>query len=311
MEPWQFAQRQSLPLDAKIIHSEQVIRAWWDHFDGQVCVAFSGGKDSQVLLHLVRSIYPGTKAVFADTGLEFPEVKQVVANTPNVTIVRPDKTFKQVIEEYGYPVVSKSTARNIRDCQNPTSRNEATRRLRLTGIKRDGTKGSSDATIPKKWKYLVDAPFKISDRCCDFLKKAPLKKIQKELGLYPFVGTLAAESSTRKNTYLKHGCNMFEAKQPVSLPLAIWTDQDIIQYIIRHDIKVASVYGEIVKDNKGGFKFSDLQRTGCVFCAFGAHLEKAPNRFQQLKVSHPKLHKYCMEDLDMKKVLQYLKIPYD
>ena len=68
-------QMQALPLSAKINMTKLRIRAWVDEFgiDG-VYVSFSGGKDSTVLLHICREMYPDIKAVFVDTGLEYPEI---------------------------------------------------------------------------------------------------------------------------------------------------------------------------------------------------------------------------------------------
>jgi len=66
-----------------------------------VYVSFSGGKDSTVLLHLVRSLYPEVPAVFCDTGLEFPEIKEFVRNTPDVTTIRPTMSFRKVLEIMG------------------------------------------------------------------------------------------------------------------------------------------------------------------------------------------------------------------
>lgn len=88
------AQRQSLPLEAKIEMSKKRIREWYEHYDGDVYVAFSGGKDSTVLLHLVRSMYPDVEAVFSDTGLEYPEIREFVKTIDNVTWVKPKKNFK-------------------------------------------------------------------------------------------------------------------------------------------------------------------------------------------------------------------------
>ena len=103
----------ALPLDAKILKSKQRIREWYYHFGGKVYVSYSGGKDSTVLLHLVRSIFPDVPAVYCDTGLEYPELKASVRSIENCEIIRPKKTFTQVITEYGYPIVSKDVAEAI------------------------------------------------------------------------------------------------------------------------------------------------------------------------------------------------------
>ena len=84
MESWQLIQRQGLPLEAKITHTKNVIRQWYDYWEGNVYVAFSGGKDSTVLLHIVREVYPDVPAIFSNTGLEYPEVVQFVKKTENV-----------------------------------------------------------------------------------------------------------------------------------------------------------------------------------------------------------------------------------
>ena len=89
-------QKQSMPLPAKIIMTENRIRQWYDHWRGQVFISFSGGKDSTVLLHIARRLYPNIKAVFVDTGLEYPEVRELVHTWDNVDIIRPKKTFRQV-----------------------------------------------------------------------------------------------------------------------------------------------------------------------------------------------------------------------
>lgn len=103
--------RQALPLDVKVRMTQQRIREWVNEFgiDG-VYVSFSGGKDSTVLLHIVRQIYPDMRAVFVDTGLEYPEIREFVKTFENVEWLKPTMTFKQVIEKYGYPFISKEVA---------------------------------------------------------------------------------------------------------------------------------------------------------------------------------------------------------
>ena len=107
-------QLQSLPLEIKIRLTQARIRQWVNEYgeDG-VYVSFSGGKDSTVLLHIVREMYPNIPAVFVDTGLEYPEIRDFVKTFDNVEIVKPKKTFKKVIERYGYPFINKEVALKV------------------------------------------------------------------------------------------------------------------------------------------------------------------------------------------------------
>ena len=249
---------------------------------------------------IARELYPDIKALYVDTGLEYPEVKQFVKTWDNVDIVRPKMNFREVLNNYGYPVISKEQSQYIYDYRNTNS--EKLKKIRLEGNKWGRGK------ISKKWLYMIDAPFKISDKCCNVMKKAPAKNYEKETGRMPIVGTLAEESSLRMTHYLKEGCNAFDSKRPKSTPLGFWTNQDILQYIKENNIKIPTVYGEIVKDN-GTLKTTGCDRTGCIYCAYGCHLEEE-NRFLRLEQTHPKLHQYCMENLGMKDVLEYMNIAY-
>lgn len=105
-------QLQQLPLQAKITRAEQLIKEWYEHFDGQVCISFSGGKDSTVLTDLVHGIYPDVPLVFANTGLEYPEI-QKFAREMGAEFVRPKMSFSEVISTYGYPIISKEVAEAI------------------------------------------------------------------------------------------------------------------------------------------------------------------------------------------------------
>ena len=103
---------QALPLERKIQISQARIIEWYQHWKGQVCVSFSGGKDSTVLLHLVHQIYPDVKAVFVNTGLEYPEIQRF-AMEKGADIVTPSLRFNEVITTYGYPLIGKEVAEAI------------------------------------------------------------------------------------------------------------------------------------------------------------------------------------------------------
>ena len=148
------------------------------------------------------------------------------------------------------------------------------------------------------------------------MKKKPAKKYEKETGNKAILGTMACESQARKTAWLKNGCNAFDSKRPISQPMSFWTEQDVLRYIKEFKIHYASVYGEIKQDENGKYYTTGYNRTGCVFCGFGCHLEKEPNRFQRLKETHPKLWNYCMKPWDegglgMKEVLDYIGVKYE
>ncbi len=299
-------QRQSLPLNLKIEMSKRRIKEFYDHFDGKVYVSFSGGKDSTVLLHLIRSLYPEVPAVFVDTGLEYPEVKNFVKSFDNVTILRPKMPFNKVITEYGYPVISKEVAQSIEENRrNPDGYTKKKFDSNSDYVKKYGSRYDLS-----KWIPLRDSDIKISSQCCKIMKKTPAKKFEKETGLKPFIATMAIESNLRKQEYLKKGCNSFESKRPASTPLGFWTEQDILQYIKENNLPCCSVYGEILQDKKGKFYTSKAKRTGCMFCMFGVHSEKSPNKFELMRETHPKLHDYCINKLGCGKVLDFIGVKY-
>lgn len=294
---------QNYPLELKIEKTKLRIKEWYEYYNGEVYVSFSGGKDSTVLLDIVRSVYPEVEAVFSDTGLEFPEIREFVKSKENVTIIKPEKNFKQVITEKGYPIVSKSVANCVRLAKKNIEDGKETLRVRqIRGLEK-GSKFNKG-----KWEFLLDAPFKISEQCCDELKKKPMKKFQKQSGKVPFVATMASEGGVRKEAYLKTGCNAFNIGK--SQPMGFWTEQDVLEYIVVNDLEIASVYGDIIKNDKGLWETTGEKRTGCVFCGFGCHLEKEPNRFQRLKITHPNLYNYCINKLNMGEVLDYIGVKY-
>jgi 3'-phosphoadenosine 5'-phosphosulfate sulfotransferase (PAPS reductase)/FAD synthetase len=301
----------SLPWENKVLIAQTRILEWHVRNEGNTYVSVSGGKDSCVLLHLVRQQFPDTPAVYADTGLDLPEVKAHALSLGNVTVVKPRMSFRKVIENYGYPVGTKDVAKIVKGY-----RAGAEWAIKsFEGLRADGTP-SAFRDGYKRWKYLADAPFKISDDCCRISKEEPLKKYEKETGRLPYIGTLASESVRRRQSWQKNGCNAFGGSHPRSAPLSIFTEQDILRYIRFYSVPIASVYGDISEDKKGRLSLSGVARTGCAYCCFGAHLDKEPNRFQRMALTHPKLYEYCLRDWDcgglgLRRVMEYVGIPYE
>lgn len=271
-------ERQSWSLEQKIDHSLGTINAFVNRMGGldKVYISFSGGKDSTVLFHLARRLYPNILGVFSNTGNEYPEiiqfVKEQIRGGYNVQIIRPKLTPRQVWAQYGFPLVSKQVSERVHNVRiNPNS-NRAKKCM-----------GEGFWSIPQKWRFLNDEPFETSDMCCDKLKKEPIHKFEKESGRSPMIGILASESLQRERKYIfDGGCNVFsEGGRSYSFPLAIWTESDIWAYIEKFNLPIAEIY------HKG------LDRTGCMGCGYGA-CRKDDMRFDILRKTHPKCYDMVM-----------------
>lgn len=325
MKFWQLQQMQALDLNIKIKKSLLRIKEWLDYWDDMAYISFSGGKDSTVLLDLVKRVNPNIPIVFCNTGIQFPEIrrfvyrfienqqekrvinkygyKQEYFKKDNFIIIYPKYSFRDVVEQYGYPVISKEQAQYIYAYNNSNS--IYVKKRVLYGNDKNSYR------ISNKWLFLLNAPFKISDKCCKIMKVSPFIRYEKETNRKPFVGTLVGESSFRLNSFLRNGgCNSFESKRPMSKPLSFWTEHDILNYIRLNKVPYSKIYGDIVKNRSGELMTTGRDRTGCIYCGFGVHLESEPNRFQKMKRTHPRLYNYCMYKLGMANVLEYISVPY-
>lgn len=180
-----------------------------------------------------------------------------------------------------------------------------------------------------KYKFFMDAPFEISNLCCSVMKKEPAHRYSRQTGRKAITAQMAEESRLRTQKWLLTGCNGFDMKSPISNPMAFWREQDVLRYIKENNIPLASVYGEIVTDYEqeceGQMDLADLglaedvrplkttgcNRTGCMYCGFGCHLEASPNRFERMKITHPKQYDFIMRPweeggLNYKEVIDWI-----
>lgn len=309
---------QSLPLDIKVRLTQQRIHEWVREYgeDG-VYVSFSGGKDSTVLLDIVRGLYPNVPAVFVDTGLEYPEIREFVKTVDNVVWLKPDMPFNKVIRTYGYPVIGKEISHKIYYAK----KGAKWAKKYVEGFDCYGNKGSRYSI--ERYAYLLNAPFDVSDYCCTVMKKRPTAQYSKSTGRMPFVGTMAQESLMREQAWLKNGCNAFESNHPKSAPMSFWMEQDVLLYTHTHNLRYCKeIYGDIVYDcdDPEQVRFDELMdiplkttgasRTGCMFCMFGVQREKHPNRFERMKITHPQLWDYCINKLGCGAVMDYIGVTY-
>lgn len=345
-QPYDLKQMQSVPLEGKILMTKERIRQWYEHWEGQVYVSFSGGKNSTVLKHIVDSMYDDVPALFVNTGLEHPEIQKFAMSQKNVVTIRPEMRFDEVLKRYGYPVVSKQVSRAVHFARNAiVSGNEKSLYLnQLNGTALD-KQGRKSLYNKDRWRFLLEAPFDTHSICCDVMKKRPFHQYEKVTGRKPFIGTLTEESIARRSEWIKNGCNAFDKRNPSSAPLSFWTEQDNLHYIKQFNIPYCAAYGEIkikpkdgqvegqmnLIDYLGCYEPEDIlettgcDRTGCIFCMFGCHLEKEPNRFQRLKETYPRQYQYCIgggemvdgkwqpnkEGLGLGYVLDYIGVKYD
>lgn len=282
MDIKELKERQAWSLEQKIDHSLGAIDQFYQRLDGKVYVSFSGGKDSTVLYWLARKIYPDIKAVFCNTGNEYPDIVKFVNlmkdEGGNIEIIHPKLKPQEVMSKYGFPLISKEQSFYIKSVKTNPNTNQSKRALGLI-------KSNFSGRISAKYLYLIDQPYMVSNYCCTHLKKKPFEEYDKNTGLSPILGIMAGESSRRMASYLKRGgCNVFshtKRDRSTSHPLSIWTEKDIWDCIEKYNIPIADIY------KKGA------TRTGCMFCGYGCHF-KDDNRLQLVYDLYPKWYNHFM-----------------
>lgn len=326
------------------------VRAWefYEHEEiaGNAYVAV-GGLDSITLFVFLRSIgidVPGISV----SSLEDKSIQKVhralgIKSLPAAR--KPDGkpwTKVEVIREFGYPILSKEIAGKISLLQRPSEDNATVRHAIITGETGEygGYQKDSRMKLSQKWLEKFGgadaegaalgyqaAPFKVSDRCCYYLKEKPCNDYAKESGRFPYMGLMASEGGRRQKALMIHGCNYVSKGTKRSATFAIFMREDVLRLALEMDTWyhehwqefsdthidsiIPAIYGEIVEGKDGKLMTTGAQRTGCSLCCFGIHMEKRPHRFDQLRERNPKEWHFWMYDMGLGKVLDYIDVPWE
>lgn len=287
-------QAQAWTLEEKEDFAHEVIERALNATENQ-SLAFSAGKDSEVLLHMVRQHKPDIPVIYGNTTIEFPECLQFAKFLRkewnlNFYEVRPERSFWWVVQEYGWPLMGKTFG--VGGVAHKSSRELFFDELAASG--------------ELKGAYKIQSEVPISSACCTFLKERPSVKLQKQMGIEcVFLGILASESRQRMFNFLDYGEFYYSKSQKIhkAHPLAIWTDDDIWAYIKKYNLPYAKLYDMGFYDDFGNWIHH--KRNGCMFC--GMDLKFPDNHLSIMRRTHPKLWRFLMVKKGLGKVLMQLR----
>lgn len=332
----QMVAMQALPYEVKIKRAELRAREYIEKLDDMELNAHVsvGGLDSIVLLLFLRHIGIDVPAISV-SALEDKSIQRIHREL-GVISIPPGKPKVQILQEYGFPVISKKIAGRIDTLQRPTEKNKTVRHAIITG--ECGAQGhyakNSHMKLPQKWLELfagyenetenVDykiAPFKVSNKCCLYMKEQPCDRWAKEHKSRPYLGLMASEGGQREEALTEHGCNYFGKGVIRSAPFAPFLRQDLLQLALDLKAPVPEIYGTIERRPDGTLYTTGAQRTGCSMCGFGVHMDTRPHRFDRLRVRNPKEWEFWMyrcctdpetgEKFGWGRVLDYIGIEWE
>lgn len=304
-------------LDKRITDACHRIEELYYETEGHCCVSFSGGKDSTVMLALIKmceDIYTipfgGIPAVFSDTGIELGvtvDFVKWVKNSgwySNVQIIRPEKSFDWVLKHEGKPIKSKLKSEHLRRWQKGTRTGYVIGSL-ITGVLPTGTR-TWKTRLGDKDLHMIhdDFPIKASDGCCKAMKKETFDKYENEHGNRgQLIGIRMSEGGAREISVkkrIKNGgkmCTYFQHGHLKKAPIIDWTDDDVEEFIKKYKVPLSDAY------TKYGF-----ERTGCMLCPFSRNLA---HDLQYLHDHEPNRYKASMHWLKDVYIAQNVILPFD
>lgn len=267
-----------------------------------------GGLDSITLLLFLRSIHINAPAISVSflEDISIQRIHRQLGVECLKPLKREDGTYwtkPKVIQEFGFPVLSKELAAKIELLQHPSEKNVTVRHAIITGETGEygGNQKHSRMKMSQKWLELFGgadaegaalgyaaAPFEVSSKCCYYLKERPCDLWAKEHNSVPYLGLMASEGGRRAKSLKINGCNYFGESTIRSAPFAIFSRQDLLQLALDLNVPVPEIYGTIERKENGTLYTTKAQRTGCSMCGFGVHMEKRPHRFDLLRQRNPR-----------------------
>lgn len=337
----EMVQKQSVPYAQKVKMSEQRIREFIAECEkrGLNYHVSVGGLDSIVLATFIERLGFNVPRVSA-SSLEDKSIQEVHREMGCIN-VRPIKSKVSILQEEGFPVLSKKIANKIDTLANPTEKNKTVRHAIITG--ECGAQGhyATDSKMRLPLTYLklfggLDKEgaalgykkpnFKVSHRCCYYLKEKPCDDWAKEHNSVPFLGLMASEGGQRADALEENGCNYFGKTTARSCPFAFWYHSEIIHLAVDLGVHIPEIYGEVQiskeQNQFGDYEYTTTgeQRTGCSMCGFGIQLEERPHRFDRLYERNPKEWEFWMKrcckhedgtEYGWGEVLDYIGISWD
>lgn len=336
--------KQRVPYSIKVAMAKDRIRDFIQECDrrGYSYHVSVGGLDSIVLGCLIRSMgYTAEDVPFVSASTLEDISIQRVHKELGCIVVKPLKNKQMILQEEGFPVLSKRIANKINTIANPTEKNKTVRHAIITGECGEQGHFATDSKMKLPQRYLeifggydeegkalgYTAPknFKVSHKCCYYLKEAPCDIWAKEHNSVPFLGLMASEGGQRADALEEHGCNYFGKTTARSCPFSFFYHSDVVRLAVDLGVHIPEIYGEVQKgpelDEFGEpiYKTTGEQRTGCSMCGFGIQLEERPHRFDRLYERNPKewdfwMNKCCVDDDGMLygwgRVLDYIGIEW-
>lgn len=340
----QMVMKQNVPYSIKRRMAESRIKEFYNECQkrGLNCHVSVGGLDSIVLGSLIREMGYGPEEVPFVSASTLEDLSiQKVHKELGCIVVKPLKNKVNILQEEGFPVLSKRIANKINTIMNPTEDNKTVRHAIITG--ECGEQGhyatDSKMQLPKSYLklfggfdeegralgYKNPTNFKVSHKCCYYLKEAPCDNWAKENNSVPFLGLMASEGGQRADALEEHGCNYFGKTTARSCPFAFFFHSDVVHLAVDLKVHIPEIYGEVKisekKNEFGDYEYSTTgeQRTGCSMCGFGIQLESRPHRFDRLYERNPKewdfwMNRCCTDEEGIKygwgRVLDYIGIPW-